>query len=190
MLIPNAPMHEKAYKWFLNYCQFLEENNKQREEIISDANYTECLLIALRNNKELRTPKIDLQTPLVKEIGSSHKIALLYGIIRDYANKKYIVSLLDEEGLSYLVKIDDVVIKIGFDNKNTKTFFARIVTRKIAEENIILFSDVQKDLVDSKYSTVKQELVGLQNYIHTLKSSGISDDDIIYTVAKELKYVR
>lgn len=186
MLVPNTPMKDKSKEWFMNYCHVLEENNKQKETIIDDTGYMNSLIESLGTNGELRTCKVDGTNYLSMNSLNSKKILTLYSIVRDYANKNYIVSMLDEDGLSYFVSYGSMIVQVGFDGQKTKTFFARIVNKQSKDTVVIPFQDIKDDLIELK----KQDLLELQNCIRTLKQHGISDDDIIYTTAKELKYVR
>lgn len=186
MLVPNAPMKEQAKEWFMNYCHVLEENNKQKEKIIDDTGYMNSLIESLGTNGELRTDKVDSTNCLSMNSLDSKRLLTLYSIVRDYANKNYIVSMLDEDGLSYFVSYGSMIVQVGFDSEKTKTFFARIVNKKSKDTVIIPFQKIKEDLIELK----KQDLLELQNCIRTLKQHGISDEDIIYTTGKELKYVR
>lgn len=188
MYVPKLPMLDQAVDWFKGYCQSLEIRQGQKKDILEDNSFINWLNVQLNNTPEVKI-NIDADGMGNGLNNGVSRLGALYDVVRQYADENYIISLLVDGEISYLVSFNDNVIQIGYCGGEEPYFFARKVKKD--EVNVIIpYEKIKGYFLTGINAETRQELINLQNMIRQLKMIGITDDEIIYTTAKELKYVK
>lgn len=182
------PSSVDANRLYLEYFHKVEEEKKCKMDILTKSQFIDWLIIAISSNKKVIYSEKDV---VVKEdcINTGRQLKSFFQLLKEYADRNYIVSTLDDEGISYNIECKGTIIKVGFYEDNETVYYARVVRRPV--DSFIPFDTLKgESLLYMDISDKRSELLGLYNYVRNLKLSGFTDDDIIETTSKALKYVK
>ncbi len=169
----NYQNHEQ---WFVDYCQKVRNSTVEIHKILSNNEYIDWLCHFSEEVTSLAdTNTDDYSDDDVKHINN---LQYLYGAIRLYADKAYLVPDEVDGSYVYYLRYNDIVWIIGQTIGEVKTYFYTRVG-SVAEEKVIIdFKDMQdeKKLIHS--DSIKVGLAELAKHIELLLENGVPEEEI------------
>lgn len=189
---PTNPMDkEEARQWYLDYCAEIERQTLLKKKMVEDNQYIEWVKHFATEYCFFDTLLVEIEELSLDDVSYLSQLGILFQLLESYASKRYISSLEDEHGMSYFCRYGDAVYQVGVDSSNEEVYFCLLASEKVPSSLIFSFEDVQKEVKESFPSHyIREELKGLYSYIQTLKSSGITDREIIETTALSLRFMK
>lgn len=189
--VDTYPQGDNAKNWFMNYCKKLEQNEEEKQNILSSNEYMEWLC-----EFSLRYQTFNSQQFLYK---NSKKVSVkdyrlvnclnsLYSILEDYANNNYIIGSIYDGNICYFLEYKGIIFRIGKIIKDSDILFSCTRIKEIEDDIVLLRFDDIKEVKDKLYTSgMKSKLKELADYINNLRKMGISDNAIRETTERVLK---
>lgn len=173
---------------YREYYQKVEEEKKCKLNILLNSQFIEWINLAVLQSKKVIYSEGSVKAK-ANCVSTGRQLKYFFQLIKEYADRNYMASTLDGEGMSYNIDYKGTLIKVGYYVDDEMVYFARRTKQPV--DSLIPFERLKgESLLYIDMANKRKELLELYNFIRTLKLSGFSDEDIKDTTEKALKYVK